>query len=206
MEKQDLRIENLYNWRDTKLNIGLLAEPDDKLKQLFIDKLTGFDYLSQLRQVEETKCYKHLYNENFSVWDLNINCEIDFSKFDFFILFREDGFLESDYKLAKEIESKGKKVYFVSANLPSLEQQESIKGLSAKELVDRIKNEIKQKYSEDNVYIMSQEDFPKLNEDIIKNLSEDKMKAFVLTVEPLSKEIVEKKKKYSSQEHRMFQY
>lgn len=184
LDKKDNEYNHLNLWKKAKIKIGVIGDSTCELKQMFMNRLTSFGSISTCSDLK-FDVYHHRNNSSVQAWDLSPNTDINslnflnfissinIDKFDLFILFRTNKFGAFDQRICEFFESEGKKLLLVGIKQDS-------------EL--NISSQIKQK-----VYIIRMDDLSKLNEDIIENLDEDKMTAFILTIDPLSAEIVEKK-------------
>jgi hypothetical protein len=200
--------DNFNNWKNVQFNMAIVGDPS-QLKTLFINKLAGFDFSDPVNQNQALESdapvsddekhalvnnYKiNANNGHFFLWDLKLDQndqksieeyvnEIKVEKYDMFILFRESEFTDKDFELAKEIEKLNKSVYSVR--------------FSDKKAA--LKSDRPEEKKTDNFYeISSTSDnsaLSKLNLDIMNNLKdEDKKRAYVFSMEPLSKEILDKK-------------
>ncbi|XP_060579711.1 T-cell-specific guanine nucleotide triphosphate-binding protein 2-like [Ruditapes philippinarum] len=122
--------EGLNKWRETELHIAVAGKSGSG-KSTFINVIRGLksgEVGAADTNVEECtmKCqsYTHPKNENIVFWDLpgvgtkefnreNYKEEVKLAKYDFFLIFSSERFMENDAWLANEVKQMGKKFYFV---------------------------------------------------------------------------------------------
>jgi hypothetical protein len=204
-KKANESVENLDKWKNEQFNMAIVGDPSP-LKALFINKLAGFDFSDSANQTQVLEIdasvnnaennpflnnYKiHANNGHFFLWDLKSKQdeksieeymnEIEAGKYDTFILFRESDFTQIDFELAREIEKLNKNVYFVRFNDTNVSKNDT--------------SEKKPGNFYDFTSTSDNSALCKLNLDILNNLKdEDKKRVYVFSMEPLSKEILEKK-------------
>ena len=212
--------KDLENWRQTSLNIAITgATCNDKYK--FINNITGTNIID-LKDFEDYNIvapskptpYYHSNNVNVIVWDLP-ECfyqnKSDYFKllnienYDLFLIFHSNTCDQIDLWLARELINLKKRVFFIKNYSNFVQSAEECN------LVETIRVEMKDEQDEepfeeedlindDNVYTISPNgmdrnklDFNKLNIDMLNSLNNDKRETMALTVEPFSKEIVDKK-------------
>ena len=165
--------------------------------------------------------YFHLNNQNVVVWDLpecfftNKSDYLNYLKidnYDLFLIFHSNNCYQIDLWLAKELLALNKRVFFIknySCFVQSADEANLIESIRVEikgEEIEQEEDEDEQKedqeevINESNVYVVSPNkqdrnklDFNKLNLDILDSLNQDKAETMTLTVEPFSKEIVDKK-------------
>jgi len=213
--------ENLSNWRTINLNIAISgATCIDKYR--FINNLTGLNVSDMNNLVDEYNIlapskptpYRHISNSNYIIWDLPecyhknkqdyLNL-LKINNYDLFLIFQSSNSEQIDIWLAKELYLYKKKVFFIR-NYSNFVQS----SLDANNLVETIQVEIEgeesnddnDSFQEDNVYLISPHfeyryklDFNRLLIDLINSLDYEKMQVMLLSTEPISKEIIEKKLK-----------
>ncbi|GCC21217.1 hypothetical protein chiPu_0019684 [Chiloscyllium punctatum] len=163
--------------------------------------------------------YKHPNMPNVYFWDLpgirmpkfqakKYLKEMNFKRFDFFIVISANQYSENDAKLAKEIECRKKNFYFIRAevdnDLNSL-RKGGVKEIEDEEELGKIKNDcvselLKAGISVHNAYLMSYfnlnlYDFNLFNETIEDDLRNIKKSLYRLSIPNLNSEIVEKKRR-----------
>uniref|UniRef100_A0A8C3TFE7 IRG-type G domain-containing protein n=1 Tax=Chelydra serpentina TaxID=8475 RepID=A0A8C3TFE7_CHESE len=117
---------------NTKLNIAITGDPGSG-KSSFINAIRSLNDDDDDRGAAKTSVkemtnkpapYPHHMHPNVTMWDLpgigTANCpaetylkDMNFDRYDFFIIVAAVRFTEADTKLAKEIKKMGKKFYFV---------------------------------------------------------------------------------------------
>uniref|UniRef100_A0A8C6U002 IRG-type G domain-containing protein n=1 Tax=Neogobius melanostomus TaxID=47308 RepID=A0A8C6U002_9GOBI len=120
--------------KNVPLNIGITGESGSG-KSTLVNALRGIRNKTEgaaKTGVNETTTerteYIHPKNDNIRIWDLpgigTVNFtadkyikEMEFEKYDFFIIVSNDRFRENDAKLAKEIQKMNKKFYFVRSKI-----------------------------------------------------------------------------------------
>ncbi|KAI7790616.1 putative immunity-related GTPase family [Triplophysa rosa] len=127
------KIKNVLEQQDrVELNIAVTGESGSG-KSSFVnafrgigDEEEGSDKTGPVETTKKTQVYLHPKYENVKVWDLpgigtpNFKAneylrQVQFERYDFFIIIASDRFRECHTQLAKEIMRMGKKFYFVKA-------------------------------------------------------------------------------------------
>lgn len=180
----DTNYNHLNDWKNTQIDIGVIGDSTCNLKQMFINRLTGYGTVSTCSDLK-VDVYHHKNNSNLKIWDLspktdinslnflNFISSINVNKFDLFILFRTKSFNDFDQKICDYFESNEKRIFLVGVK---------------QEFELNVSPQITK-----NIYIISTDDLSKLHEDIIENLEWNKMTAFILSIDAISPEIIEKK-------------
>ena len=126
----------LEEWDTIPLNIAITGETGSG-KSTFVNTFRGLDKKDQSASAAPTGCvetsmevkpYPHPNYPNVTLWDLpgigtpnfqaeNYLKQVQFERFDFFIIILADRFRENDVKLAKEIQKMEKKFYFVRSKM-----------------------------------------------------------------------------------------
>ncbi|XP_072913780.1 interferon-inducible GTPase 5-like [Hemitrygon akajei] len=175
--------------------------------------------------MEPTK-YSHPTLPNVSYWDLpgigstrfvaaKYLTEIQFQRYDFFIIISACRFKDNDVKLAREIKRLGKRFYFVRSKIDmDLHNTREEKVINEEEELKKIRNHCVRKLAEagfpdSSVFLISGKkptcfDFIQLNEGLEGDLNNVKKRIFVLALPKLSVEIVQKKSKILSKHIWMF--
>lgn len=211
--------EDLENWRNTNLNIAISgATTNDKYK--FINNFCGADVID-LNDCDDFSIvapfkptpYFHFNNHNVVVWDLP-ECffankseylnYLQIDHYDLFLIFHSNTCYQIDLWLAKELLSLKKRVFFIKNYSSFVHSADESNLIETIRVEMRDEEESQEADEEDlineNVYLISPNkedrhrlDFNKLNMDILHSLSDDKAETMALTVDPFSKEIVDKK-------------
>ncbi|XP_060688331.1 uncharacterized protein LOC132820326 [Hemiscyllium ocellatum] len=209
---------------NTVLNIAVMGKTESE-KSNFINAVRGLQendeeavIVGYTEITMEPIRYKHPNIPNIYFWDLpgirmpkfqakKYLKEINFKRFDFFIIISANQFSENDAKLAKEIGRQKKNFYFIRAevdnDLNSL--RKGGKEIDEEEELEKIKNNcvselLKAGISVHNAYLMSYfnlnlYDFNLFNETIEDDLPNIKKSLYRLSVPNLNSEIVEKKRR-----------
>ncbi|XP_065803828.1 interferon-inducible GTPase 5-like [Labrus bergylta] len=133
--------------------------------------------------------------------------EVEFKKFDFFIIISADRFKENDLKLAKEIQKMEKKFYFVRSKIDDniRNEKRSQKEFNEERTLIQIRKNCIQGLQDQGlqspqVFLVSSfdltlYDFPLLVETLKEELPELKKEAFLLAMPNISLDMIKKKKK-----------
>ncbi|XP_078268778.1 interferon-inducible GTPase 5-like [Rhinoraja longicauda] len=223
VEKIQPLIRNKMNELDnTKLNIAVTGETGAG-KSTFINTMRGLrskDVGAAAVGTKETTMeptgYSHPNLPNVRYWDLpgvgsrqftagSYLKEMQFKKYDFFIIVSAGRFKENDAKLANEIKRLGKRFYFVrskiDADLYSVRMEQ--KEFDKEEELEKIRSDCvcglgKVGIPDPRVFLISSfqqhyYDFVQFNEALERDLPNIKKMIFVLALPNLSVEIVQKK-------------
>ncbi|XP_060591131.1 interferon-gamma-inducible GTPase 10-like [Ruditapes philippinarum] len=204
--------EGLNKWRETELHIAV-AGKSGAGKSTFINAIRGLktgEKGSADTDVEEctitAQSYTHPKNEKIVFWDLpgigtytfkrdEYKDNVDLAKYDFFLIFSSERFLETDGWLANEVKQLGKKFYFVRTKVfQDIENDK--KGRKVARSRDEILEKIRKKclksledigISECFVYLIDNFepedfDFNKLQSNLIEDLPQLKREAIVFSI------------------------
>ncbi|XP_062917413.1 interferon-gamma-inducible GTPase 10-like [Mobula hypostoma] len=207
----------------TELNIAVTGETGTG-KSTFINAMRGLlstDPRAAKSGTTETTTeptgYSHPTLLNVHYWDLpgigstrftaaKYLTEMQFKKYDLFIIISTTRFKENDMKLAREIKRLGKRFYFVRSkievDLDSMREENPSFNEEEEEL-DKIRRDCVQKLKEaeilsPKVFLISsfkkeKFDFNQLNEELERDLKNVKKMIFVLALPNLSVKIIQKK-------------
>lgn len=215
--------EDLKVGEDTKLTIAVTGQTGAG-KTSFINSLRGLMSGDEGVGVTETTKkpakYSHPDFPNVIFWDLpGIDSpgfppktyleQVNFSRYDFFIIVCSKRFHSSDAHLAQEIQAMGKKFYFIRSrvdeDLRNVERANPGK-YNEERVLKEIRDDCKQnlekcskKDSSPQIFLTScwdlkKYDFPLLQETLEKDLDGLKRLAFVLSLPNSSPEVIQKKK------------
>ncbi|XP_038630758.1 interferon-inducible GTPase 5-like [Scyliorhinus canicula] len=216
--------EKVNKLKETELNIAVTGE-SGMGKSTFINSMRGLrkgDKGAAKIGLTETTMkptqYPHPSQPTVCFWDLpgvgtttfpaaEYLREMDFNKYDFFIIISGCRFTENDVKLAKEIKQLGKKFYFVRSKIDNDLHSLEMEGVTFNidEELDKIRNYSVSSLKEAGVpsptvflissYKVNQFDFPALNKTLADNLDYIKKDLFLMSLSNTTLEIVENKKK-----------
>ncbi|KAK9957833.1 hypothetical protein ABG768_012043 [Culter alburnus] len=206
-----------------ELNIGVTGESGSG-KSTFVNAFRGLgdeDEGSAKTDIVETtmkpEVYLHPKFKNVKVWDLpgigtpNFKAEeylkqVEFERYDFFIIIASDRFRECHTQLAEEIMRMGKKFYFVRSKIDlSILAQKRKKNFDEKNTLDTIREDCEKGLrkigiEDPDVFLISgwelgKYDINQLQERMEKELPQHKRHVLMLALPNITTKIHEKKKK-----------
>ncbi|XP_066494343.1 interferon-inducible GTPase 5-like isoform X3 [Tiliqua scincoides] len=217
-------MENLEALENASLDIAVTGESGSG-KSSFVNAIRGLgdedDGAAPTGVVETTivpTAYPHPKHSNVTVWDLpgigtpNFQSstyleQVDFSRYDFFILIASERFKSNHAHLAGEIQKLGKRFYFVRSKVdadleatkrrrPRTYNEETVMGTIRDNCRQCLRNE---GINSPQVFLLSswelsKYDFMALEETLEKELPRHKRHAFLLALPNISLEILQKKK------------
>ncbi|XP_063429697.1 interferon-inducible GTPase 5-like [Mytilus trossulus] len=210
-------------WKEVKIHIAVLGETYVG-KSTFINQLRGVEEWDKTYApvglgdtTLEPKAYENPYNKNMVFWDLPGVGTLKYSKeesyfrtinierYDFFILMSDQCFSENDAWLAREIRKRGKPFFFVRSKLDDDLRSAEHDRQCIYEVLPRIHkscidNLRKANFREPNIFIISNYDheigqFDDLMVAIFHSLPDLKKEAMILSIGPLTHQIIREKKK-----------
>ncbi|KAF7236537.1 Interferon-inducible GTPase 5 [Varanus komodoensis] len=218
-------MENLQALEKACLDIAVTGESGSG-KSSFVNAIRGLgdeDNGSALTGVVETTKvptpYSHPRHPNVTVWDLpGIGTpefqpstyleQVNFSRYDFFILIASERFKSNHARLACEIQRLGKHFYFVRSKVDAdldASKKRRPRAYNEEAILTQIRNNcqeclVAEKVVAPQVFLLSswelnKYDFMKLEETLEKELPKHKRHAFLLALPNISLGILEKKKK-----------
>nr|XP_055075132.1 interferon-inducible GTPase 5-like [Misgurnus anguillicaudatus] len=160
----------------------------------------------------KTEIYQHPKYENVKVWDLpgigtpNFKADeylkdVQFERYDFFIIIASDRFRECHTKLATEIMKMGKKFYFVRSKIDSnIDAEKRKKSFDQGKTLNTIRKDCVKGIKEPVVFLIScfelgKYDFNLLEEMMEKELPQHKRHVLMLAIPNITLAINERKKK-----------
>nr|XP_055075503.1 interferon-inducible GTPase 5-like [Misgurnus anguillicaudatus] len=205
-----------------ELNIAVTG-PSGSGKSTFVNAFRGLgdeDEDSAETVVVETtmepKAYHHPKYQNVKLWDLpgigtpNFKADeylkqVQFERYDFFIIIASERFRECHIQLAKEIVRMGKKFYFVRSKIDQdINNEKHKRNFDQKRILDKIRenciNALKGIGMDDPAIFLisghdlSKYDFNLLQEQMEKELPQHKRHVLILTLPNITLEVNEKKK------------
>lgn len=217
-------MENLQALENAHLDIAVTGESGSG-KSSFVNAIRGLgdeDYGAAPTGVVETTLkptpYPHPKHPNVKVWDLpgigtpNFQSatyleQVDFSRYDFFILIASERFKTNHARLAQEIQKQGKRFYFVRSKVDAdLEASKKRRphAYSEENILRQIRENCRACLEAENVvsprifllsnWELSKYDFVLLEETLERELPAHKRHAFLLALPNISLEILRKKK------------
>ncbi|XP_015263351.1 PREDICTED: interferon-inducible GTPase 5-like [Gekko japonicus] len=217
-------MENLQALESARLDIAVTGESGSG-KSSFVNAIRGLgdeDDVSAATGVVETTLkptpYPHPKHPNVTVWDLpGIGTpdfrsdtyleQVNFSRYDFFILIASERFKTNHARLAQEIQQQGKRFYFVRSKVDAdLEASKKRRPHAYDEegILRQIRENCQACLEAENVasprifllsnWELSKYDFVRLEETLEQELPSHKRHAFLLALPNISLEILRKKR------------
>ncbi|XP_067401791.1 interferon-inducible GTPase 5-like [Emydura macquarii macquarii] len=209
--------------RNTKLNIAITGDTGTG-KSSFINAVRSLndkdDGAAQTGLTETTKKpthYPHPMHPNVILWDLpgigtlnypakTYRKDVNLDRYDFFIIISAQRFTEADAHLAKEINSMGKKFYFVRSKVDvDLANEQREGNFNEEETLQVIRNDCKDQLrkagiTSPQVFLVSRWHFdkydsPQLQETLANDLDTHKRHVFICALPSTSEEILKEKQK-----------
>ena len=210
-------------WKDVHINIAIVGETYVG-KSTFINQLrglkeldNGFASVGLGDTTLEPTPYENPYNANMVFWDLPGVGTLKFPKddsyletikidrYDFFVIISDACFSENDAWLARNILNRGKPFFLVRTKLDEAMTSASYDGHKMEEVIPRIyksckDNLRKASIREPKIFVISNYEheigqFDDLMNAVFESLPDQKREAMVLSVGPLTHQIIREKKK-----------
>ncbi|XP_015271836.1 PREDICTED: interferon-inducible GTPase 5-like [Gekko japonicus] len=218
--------EDLKAWENTKLTIAVTGDTGAG-KSSFINAIRGLRPsdvgaapIGVTETTQERSAYSHPNLPNVICWDLpGIGTpgfppgtyleDVEFSRYDFFVIVSSKRFRTCDVHLAQEIQAMDKKFYFIRSKVDedlSNAKKADPEKYSEEQVLKIIRDDCKQnlekhlkKHSNPQIFLTScwdldKYDFPRLLETLEKDLPSLKRLAFLLSLPNTSPEVIQKKK------------
>ncbi|XP_039368347.1 interferon-inducible GTPase 5-like [Mauremys reevesii] len=209
--------------RNTKLNIAITGNSGSG-KSSFINAIRSLNDddrgAAETGVTETTKdptAYPHPIHPNVIVWDLpgigttkypaeTYLTDVKVCRYDFFIIIAAVRFTEADTKLAKEINSMGKKFYFVRTKVDAdLVNERRKRDFNEEKTLEAIRSDCMEQLQEagissPQVFLVSRWDFdkydyPQLQETLANDLNIHKRHILICALPSTSEEILKEKQK-----------
>nr|XP_055076760.1 interferon-inducible GTPase 5-like [Misgurnus anguillicaudatus] len=206
-----------------ELNVGVTGESGSG-KSTFVNAFRGLGdddkgaaVTGVVKTTKDPKVYLHPKYNNVKVWDLpairtrrfkasKYLQQVQFERYDFFIIIASNRFKKCHTKLAKEIMRMGKKFYFVRSKIDcTITAKKKKKNFDLKKKLDTIREDCKNGLKKmgiekPDVFLMSALEMGKydlnlLHEMIEKELPQHKRHVLILALPNITLEINERKKK-----------
>ena len=213
----------LNDWRKVSLHIGVTGASGTG-KSTIINTMRGLlPGDPGAARVAVTECtmyptpYTHPDHEGFTIWDLpevgtpsfprhDYLAKVGFERFDFFFLVSSSRFTENDMWLAREIQRRNKKFFFIRSKLDEDmvdDKEDNPGGHSEQRILDAIQKVCQKNLGDlasHHVFLLSGKkmystlwDFPKLTQCLVDSIPDLKKHALVLSLTANSREIIEQK-------------
>ena len=225
-EIQAFRDAKLERWRDEPLNVAVTGSSGQGKSSLVNAILNISNDTARRAAVgvkettKEVKQYKSPDNENVVFWDLpgvgtdlfpreTYLRDVNFERYDFFIVVSELRFTEEDKWLVEQIiKQKKAKFFFVRSKIDSdvkNDKRTHPRKHNQAAMLTKIRADIKQNlgslYSPDDVFLVSSAmrnefDFENMTNSLIERLPELKGQSLIMSLQNITDSIIEKKKKF----------
>ncbi|KAJ6663844.1 hypothetical protein lerEdw1_009923 [Lerista edwardsae] len=217
-------LENLEALENASLDIAITGESGSG-KSSFVNAIRGLededDGAAPTGVVETTMVptpYPHPKHPKVTVWDLpgigtpNFQSgtyleQVDFSRYDFFILIASERFKSNHAQLAREIQKLGKRFYFVRSKVDAdldATKRRRLRAYNEEAVLEMIRDNCQQCLRNEGIdspqvfllssWELSKYDFMALEETLEKELPRHKRHAFLMALPNISLEILQKKK------------
>ncbi|XP_060578717.1 T-cell-specific guanine nucleotide triphosphate-binding protein 2-like [Ruditapes philippinarum] len=214
--------EDITKWRNVPVNIAITGNSGAG-KSSFINSFRGLKANCEGAAkvgVEETTIlptkYVHPVNDNLALWDLpglgtqnfpkrTYLQDVKFDKYDFFLIITATRFTENDLWLAKEVEKRGKKFFFIRSKM-SIDVQNDLYDNpknSKDDTVSRVREAMenyieKEELTNVKVFLIDNHcpcdyDYPDFLDKMIDAVPQIKHEAITLTVTHLTEKVIKKK-------------
>ena len=213
----------LNDWKKVHLNIGVTGAAGTG-KSTIINTMRGLVPGDPgAAKVAVTECtvyptpYRHPDHEGFTIWDLpgvgtprflrgDYLVKVGFERFDFFFIVCSGRFTENDLWLAREIQRRNKRFFFIRSKLDedmTNDKEDNPGGHSEQRVLDAIQKDCQKNLGDlasHHVFLLSGKkmystlwDFPRLTQCLIDSIPDLKKHALVLSLTANSREIIEQK-------------
>ncbi|XP_062863718.1 interferon-inducible GTPase 5-like [Trichomycterus rosablanca] len=216
-EKAQDTVHNLFC--DVSLNIAVTGETGAG-KSFFINAIRGLEADDEgaaktgvTETTTEATSYQHPTMPNVTFWDLpgvgscNFQAkrylqQVNFNRYDFFIIILSERFRENNILLATEIQNQEKKFYFVRSKIDNdVRAEENRRDFNREKMLSDIKQDCQQKlkdFENPKVFLISSKDlsafdFEELVDTLMSELPEHKQNALIQSVPVTSVAVLKKK-------------
>ena len=214
----------LTSWKDVPVNIALMGNSGSGKSSLInaFRNLTADDEGGAAVDVKECtkepKSYSHPTNKNFNLWDLpgvgtpnfpkgsKYLQNVKFERYDFFLIVSSVRFTENDSWLADQIDKEKKRFYFVRTKIDEDIENDAVdhpETSSENGVLEKVREDCKsnlESFDNPRVFLVSNFhreswDFPELCNQMAEDVSEMKKTSMILSLDGISKKIIQAKKK-----------
>ncbi|KAL5005025.1 hypothetical protein ScPMuIL_018481 [Solemya velum] len=217
--------QKVHAWKFVQVNIGIMGECATG-KSTFINRIRGLNDWDQGAAEVGTgdvtrspRPYRHPRNDSLVLWDLpgvgtplfpkneQYLKRIHFDRYDFFLIFSDGSFSETDSWLARQIARKSKRFFFVRTKVD--DDMKNVRGdegsVIEEDVLKRIHNDCQRNFrltglTDVQVFIVShfetdKWDFELLLHTVCSSLPEIKRSMMMLSIGPLSRNVIKEKRK-----------